>query len=312
MPDLKRLGANIRYLREAYGETQEQLGFALGNLGKDGDYLGKTTISNYEKGIREPDEKILAAIARHFMVSVEDLVDNDIKEILDFEKITFDNTTFYRRIDEILPIITSDVAMANKDFNKAYNAHIKIYNGLKSMTLKSFDMLETCFNGYLEAEGKKESLVESACNFLSLYYLLLLMFKDIPSIIAEPPACLLQIAKHDKNVKAIIDNVDPSFEQDSKIILELFAGEDFQEKINEYKYILKKSPQWGDLADYYLALQYVLNLVQNSSTPEFNRKVGAEMLNNLVSVKNYYAKRYILFYYEAYGLISPQSVDDKS
>ena len=55
-----------------------------------------------------------------------------------------------------------------------------------------------------------------------------------------------------------------------------------------------------------------LNLVCNELTPEFNRRVGAEMLNNLISVKNYYAARYILLSREALGLKSSQTVDDKS
>lgn len=309
MYDLKRLGSNIRYLRKAHGETQEELAFALGYIGKNGDLLSKNAVSNYENGIREPEEAILSAIARHFMVTVEELIHQVFSSI---EKLTIDNTTFFRRIDEVFPIITSAAAMRNESFRKAYNAHIEIYDELKKCSFDNIDKLDICIEGYLEAEEDKNAKVESAGNFLSLTFLLTLMIKDIPSIIANPPAILIQIAKKDSNAQKIIDDADPSFEKDSKELLEMFDDEEFQEKLDEYKYILKMSQQWSDLADYYLALQYVLNLVRNELTPEFNRRVGAEMLNNLISVKNYYAARYILLSREALGLKSSQTVDDKS
>lgn len=309
MCDLKRIGSNIRYLRKAHGETQEDLAFALGPIGKNGDYLGKNTISNYENGIREPEEAILSAIAKHYMVTFEELIHQDYSKI---EKLTFDNTAFFRKIDEILPIISSDFAIKNECFRKAYNAHTEIYEGLKMCNLEKMEMLDICFEGYLNAEVDKNSKVESASNFISITFLILLMFKDTPSLIANPPASLLQIAKNDKQAREVIDNTDTSFEQDSKEIVEMFADDEFQEKLDEYKYILKKSEKWSDLADYFLALQYVFNLVHNDLTPEFNRRVGVEMLNNLISVKNYYAIRYILLNKEALGLKSSQTVDDKS
>ena len=83
MSDTKRIGKNIRVLRKAYGETQEALGVVLN--------VEKNTISNYENG-REPNREILAAIAKYYMVSVEELVSCDLSEI---GKITVDNNVFF-------------------------------------------------------------------------------------------------------------------------------------------------------------------------------------------------------------------------
>ena len=66
MSSLERLGANIRALRKAYGETQEELGVALS--------IEKNTVSYYENGKREPNKDMLTEIAKHFMVSVEELM----------------------------------------------------------------------------------------------------------------------------------------------------------------------------------------------------------------------------------------------
>ena len=80
MYDLKRLGANIKSLRNAYGETQEELGAAI--------FVEKNTISSYETGTREPKKDTLSAIARHFMVSLEELLYSDLSDI---GKIEIDN-----------------------------------------------------------------------------------------------------------------------------------------------------------------------------------------------------------------------------
>lgn len=68
-----RLGNNIRCIRIAYGETQEQLGFIIG--------VEKTTISQYENGKREPSRDVLCAIAEHYVISVEELTQCDLSGI---------------------------------------------------------------------------------------------------------------------------------------------------------------------------------------------------------------------------------------
>ena len=68
-----KLGNNIRGLRKAYGETQEELGFALG--------VEKNTISSYETGRTEPGKEMLSMIASHYFVSVEELLLTDLSSM---------------------------------------------------------------------------------------------------------------------------------------------------------------------------------------------------------------------------------------
>lgn len=67
----EKLGNNIRCLRMAYGETQEQLGDAIG--------VEKNTVSSYEKGRTEPNKEILSLISSHYMISVEELLSYDFR-----------------------------------------------------------------------------------------------------------------------------------------------------------------------------------------------------------------------------------------
>ena len=60
------IGANIRRIRLAHGETQQYLGTHLG--------YGATTIANYESGYRLPDLETFFQIALHYGASLEDFL----------------------------------------------------------------------------------------------------------------------------------------------------------------------------------------------------------------------------------------------
>lgn len=242
------------------------------------------------------------------MVTIDDLAHQDLSNI---GKLHFDNKVFFRKIDEILPLVSSDIALNNKSFQKAFIAHKAFYSELEIESMAGVEQIEDCFEGYFEAENDETARYESAANFISLTFLFHMIFKNIPSVITNPPASLLQIAKTDKSAKKVIYDPDPDLEEDFEEALTLFNDEEFQDKMDEYKYLLKHSAQYSELADYYLALQYVWNLVENGLSADFNRRLGIEMLNTLISVKNIYAARYVLFCREAAGLESSQSVDDK-
>ena len=65
------LNTNIKYLRKKNKESQEKLGNVINK--KD------ATIGNYEKGIRNPDYIDLYYIAKHYNVSIDDLVKKDLR-----------------------------------------------------------------------------------------------------------------------------------------------------------------------------------------------------------------------------------------
>ncbi len=65
------LSANLKYLRKKSGKTQDGLSAEL--------KIGRTTIANYESGISEPNVETLCAFAKHFNVSVDDLVSKNLE-----------------------------------------------------------------------------------------------------------------------------------------------------------------------------------------------------------------------------------------
>lgn len=157
-----RLGKNIRCLRNAYGETQEQLGEVIG--------VEKNTISYYENGKREPDKETLTAIASHFMISVEELMFCDMSEN---DKINVDPNIFWEKIDSIFPIAVSEEAMENEHFQNAYAIHRKIFEELQKQKLESIARVIISFEEYAKAYEDETSKVEAAANLLGLWFFLL-------------------------------------------------------------------------------------------------------------------------------------------
>ena len=66
------LASNIKYLRRFNGYTQEEIGDVCNKK--------NTAVSNWEKGIREPDATDLSALSNFFNVSVDDLMLKDLRK----------------------------------------------------------------------------------------------------------------------------------------------------------------------------------------------------------------------------------------
>ena len=300
MSDLKKLGANIRSLRMAYGETQEQLGEAI--------FVEKNTISYYENGKREPNKETLKAIAEHYSASVGELLYSDLTGI---GKITVDPNAFWKNIDIFLPIISSEKALTNENFKKAFDAHKEFYDQLHKVSMEGIDKIDICFEGYQAAVENDEIKAEAAANFIALWFLVMVVLKATPDLFKIKPASLKQVAERDEETRKLIEDADPSFQADAEELLDEIYNEEIKNEISEMLTVVKRSKEWSDLAYYYLALQYLWNLVDNDLGWGFNQRIGIEMMAAFNSVNNRYAARFLKYNLDALRGASSQSVDDK-
>lgn len=282
MNKLEKLENNIRCLRVAYGETQEQLGDAIG--------VEKNTVSSYEKGRTEPNKKILSLIAAHYMISVEELLSYDFSGM---DKITFNQNEFWEQIDVILPVTSSENAIKNEHFKKAYSIHRKFFDELQKQKLDNIDKAMICFEEYIDAFDDENSREEAAANFIGLWYLLMVMIKLVPKVMKNKTAALMQVKSKDTKIKRILENIDPDFEKDADDLVNEFDDLELNKMLSDFMKSIKKSDKWYELGDYYLALRFFFNLVDNDMTWEFNRRLGIEMLSAFASVGNPYATHFL-------------------
>lgn len=178
MADYKQIGKNIRSLRLYFGESQEQLGDVI--------KVSKTAITNYEKGNRELSQEKLTAIAKHFMITVDELMYMDLSKIGSFAA----NNEFWKYIEIILPIVSSEKAKSNINFKTAFVKHQDGYSLLKKEDPKGLEMLIDSIDDYLIAYEDEKSKTESAVNIIAWYTLVLLSIKNVPTLFEEKNAVI--------------------------------------------------------------------------------------------------------------------------
>lgn len=293
MYDLKRVGKNIRSLRQAVGESQERLGEAVG--------VTKNAINMYEMAKREPSKGTLSKIASHYMVSVDELIHSDLS---DLQKLKFNNNAFLENIELVLPIMTSENAEKNKHFRRALEAHRRLYDGLHKLSLEDVDCIDICFDGYMEVCDDEIIGAEASADLIAIWYLLQL-FTVTGMIMMDRPALITQLAVRDKKTRNALDAMEDKkddFERDLQKAGSAFKSIELIEHITELKKRLKQSSRFSNLCDYYLALQYFWNFEDNDLTIYFNRRIGVEMLNAFSSVGNCYAARFLEFCLNTMGI----------
>ena len=300
MYDYERLRKNIRCLRVAFGESQEKLADSIN--------VSKSAMSMYETGERDIDKDILRAIAEHYGVSVEELLTDDLGEIGEV-LFSINPYVFGEEIDVILPIAATKAALQNRHFGKANSIHHAVFDKFRRYVVEKkgdidvIDDLAVCVDEYIEAYNYEESREVSAANLVCLWFWFLNFVRNGPRVVEKKPAAIMQLTKHKKKFEEEIENINSKeFDKDIKEIEDEFLSGEIREKIIEYLTVIKHSKDWTDLADYYLALQYLWNLVDNGLNPELNGRIGAEMQSTFALVGNPYSAHYFDFAQRTYGL----------
>lgn len=283
-----RLGLNIRGLRKAYGETQEDLAFAIGES-------GKTTISNYEVGSRVPQREVLRKIAKHYHITEEELLNGDYSEMkIMFDVNIFDIENGKNMIDKTFPIILSENAMMNGNFKKAYELHMELYDEMLYERNVSEEKIEECVKLYEAASN--EDVIEATANHLGW-----MAFWDFIYNFITPE--MLDFLENTSESNLTTKNFLKlgyllSFEEEVENTNKL-SKEDMEEiaerEANMYVdiYLLKKSSEYSDLGDYYLALKYIFGRATSTLSKEMSKALGSELMKTYSMLRNKYAMNFL-------------------
>lgn len=284
-----QLGKNIRGLRKAFGETQDELAMSVN--------VTKSAISLYERSERVPERDILVRIAQHYRVPISDLLHGNFSKMTNISKIPLNNQKKRTlMIEKMLPIICTQTALENDSFKEAYEIHKRLYNLLitESDTTADPVLIEQCCDLYIAA--RQEGIMEGAANLL--WWLLLV---GMMTAIMNP--------RFSENLE--IDNFDngtlkdfltagllPEYGEDDTV-------DDFSTKLNIEEFLeenevdilvsiclLKKTREYAELGDYYLALCYIFNLIGNNRSSETNIAIGIELIRILRLLQNPYIKAF--------------------
>jgi transcriptional regulator with XRE-family HTH domain len=285
---IDKTAKNIRSLRMAYGETLMELAYALG-------LNSPSAISNYEKGIRQPERDLLRKIASHYLITVDELVHSDFSK---FNVISFpfdDKEKMKKVFATMFPIICTDDALDDPLFKKGYEAHMCIYKDIEAENESSDKDFDISIDAYIESYETNHTL-ESAANSLWYIFLSGMILKNPRMFDGAKKLKKQQIRKADFLKNFYLRNTDDDYieedEVEQKDELQEFL-EVSEEEIIKMLRGLKASPKWSDIADYYMAFRYFLCIVNNELSDDMNRAVGGEMMWAIAELGNTYAKKFL-------------------
>lgn len=276
-----KLGMNIKELRKAYGESQQELGDAI--------HVGPTTIANYESGVRQPDFQTLQAIATHYGYPVDQLIRDNFSGL---KKVSFsaDWKKVVEMIDVMFPISCSGKALEDPDFKEAYDYTLKIWDAIKKGDTPMQGMVDECWKSYLKSLEELETK-ESVANILALLFVgWSSIANDYTMRIGE--ALYNRSASGEAFIKNYVLRSDKSDDKMAETKKQQFIR-DYNESITSCLQALKDSPEWSALADYYLALRYVIDMVDSNFGIDMNKTIGMEMMLSFLTLGNPYAFKFV-------------------
>jgi len=270
----EKIGINIRNLRKAHGHTQLELGRLL--------FMEDNTISMYESGKRTPPLEILQKIATLYSSSIDQLIRADFSK-LNFSNLTFTIESIAETLEVLFPLSVSDEALEDSHFVKGYECSKKIMEALKNCENIMRVTFEKALEAYTQSIEDSE-IKEAAANILWLIFVLFALPQDEQSI--KLGSDLLS---------GKISGAEFAIKNNSRDIIERKKSyaRDFNECIIECMKILKESPKHSTLADYFLALRYIIGMVDTDYEQDLNEKIGMEMMLSLLVLGNSYAFRYV-------------------
>lgn len=280
-----QLGKNIKHLRELYGETLEEFGSKV--------LLSKTAISGYETGRRKPDFEKLAAIAEHFGKSIDELLYTDLTVI---EASKINNKSVEDIIEvfkEVFPLFSSEELMENNKFKRSYHLCEKLIEASAKGENLNGHIMADILDGFWCAIDETEA-PEAIANFIWGMLVWWLQINDTRVMLdlqnklmskrIDMKSCVQECQKAKKL---------PEVKRKKKEFLL-----DFKEMITGAIESLKSDSEWAELGDYYLAVTFLFDMVDNELSSELNATIGIQMLMAYVELENPYAIHFLKAVFE--------------
>ena len=289
----KRLGNNIKALRVAWGEKQEDLAYAIGLISETSN---NSRLSNYENGTRYPKPEIITRIAKHYRITEHELMYGDFSDstVIPLTKVQ-DIEVVEQTLNVLFPMKVTESALENKKFSKAYKIHRKLYNCLVNKI--EFDETDTDICSELYKEAFDEGVLEAAANHMSLILLIGYSLYVITPELCENIECMdVEISNLSDLLKyGFLPNFTDNAQEEYDEIDDLRTEYVHQNNKTILTYInkLKYSREYPSLGDYFLSLRQMFGLVNNSLSLEMNNTIGYEMLRSFSSIGNRYARNLI-------------------
>ena len=276
------IAKNFKFLYKHFKDKQEVLAKMFN--------VPQSNISGYVNGTKPIPVDVLQKIAIRYGVSVDDLSNKDLS--LEFDSpqtIELKDTLSFG--ENMLPILTSNVAKTNDNFNRAHDILLDALN-LERMDAfyGKINVLEHAITLFQKAWEESNTYV-ALSNCLSTVLLIYAFYSQRGIQIAQELIEKGSLSSFDIESSFLRDPRKPKapnpYEKKQK---------DFFEKYDDLVYgnikLLKSNTQFSELGDYYLAICYFLGFAEDFIEYEQSFQTGFHILLQLSKLDNKYADKF--------------------
>ena len=277
------IGENVKTLRKVHRESRDQLAEAL--------YTDYSGVWRIEDGMSRVSEETLELISAYYMVSKEELVNEDIPFI---EVQSVDPEAVFRRVDVFFPYVESDDAKKNRSFARALEGQKQLYKGCKEGRCPDVSKVRTMMTFYDMAFEDSGSSLPAAVNRTGLFLLHTLVTEYCAHIIESRPCTFLK-----KHINKETGRVPESEEAVMSSVVGVLSSEHekmpFESEVKRlFSYIglMMDSDEYSQIGDFYLAAARIFNVIRYGKSRERNLQAGLEWMHSLSLTGNPYAIRF--------------------
>lgn len=282
-----RFGKNLQHIRKIHGETLQDLGDILG--------YGATTIKNYESGKRQPDPNTLQILAKHYGKPVDELLYSDLSELAPINFSINGTVELTEIIKVLLPLSCSESALNSPSFKRGYDYCCRILDVFSRNDTIRGSIIVDCWESFehalKEVDDQGNIVVPEA-----IANMVWLIFLEWTQIYDKEALSIYQslISPQNKSTPFIKKflNMRANESEEIKQRRESFI-QDMDEIVMNCLTALKSDSEWIELADYYLALRYLISMVDTGLSTEMNYAIGMQMMLSFLQLGNHYAFRLV-------------------
>lgn len=274
---------NFKFLYRYYKDKQEVLAQML--------HVPQSNISAYINGKKPIPTDVLNNISIRYNVPIDDLVNKDLSVEFDSpQTVTLDDAAHIA--ESMFPILTSNVAKTNDNFNRAYEL-LSASLQLEDVTVfcKSIRDLERAVTLFQKAWEESDTYVALA-NSLSTILLVYAFYTQRGIKIGQ--ALLNSGALNTFDIKSTFlrnpnkpDAINPYEDQKKRFF------EKYDDLVYQNIKLLKNNTQFSALGDFYLAMCYFVGFAEDFMEYEVCSQTGMYMLLQLCKLDNKYADSFI-------------------
>lgn len=292
---------NLKYLRKKYKEKQTQLSAKVS--------IAQNTLSDYENGKLPIPDDVAQKLAYHYRISVFDFTYSDISEndmlfasedgFLPAKQLTI------HAIDALFPILPPPTFCEDKSFNMGYERILALQERIHTVQRIEFDEMVECLNLFTDSwqETHNESAVAN-CLCIILMMCTGHYCEKNEQEVSFHQSIIKGTTLNYLDAQKIVLRDAPNLDSLNKLArgrLEFFHDYEDAAIISLKRLKSSENPELRDLADYFLAIMYVVGFVDNEFDLETNQRIGYDLIGQLYRLENHFALKLFAPYLDHIG-----------